>query len=151
MRGKGKKALAWDEVEVGPVATFANERADFTFRLSDLLTPRMHEGEFERLFYEIELPLAGVLATMELNGIKVATQPLEALAEEATAELERLRALCTELAQPVLRSTHQQHKQCHVWLACHCKAPCRVREVLPTELAHPLPRCHRQHQIECRI
>ena len=98
VRGKGKKALAWDEVEVGPVATFANERADFTFRLSDLLTPRMHEGEFERLFYEIELPLAGVLATMELNGIKVATQPLEALSEEATAELERLRALCTELA-----------------------------------------------------
>jgi DNA polymerase-1 len=98
VRGKGKKALTWDEVEVGPVADFANERADFTFRLSELLTPRMHEGEFERLFYDVELPLAGVLATMELNGIRVATQPLEELSVEATAELERLRTLCTELA-----------------------------------------------------
>ena len=98
VRGKGKKALTWDEVEVGPVADFANERADFTFRLSELLTPRMHEGEFERLFYDVELPLAGVLATMELNGIRVATQPLDELSVEATAELERLRARCTELA-----------------------------------------------------
>jgi len=59
VRGKGKKALTWDEVEVSAVAAYANERADFTFRLSELLTPRMHEGEFERLFYEVELPLAG--------------------------------------------------------------------------------------------
>ncbi len=98
VRGKGKKALNWDEVEVGPVAGYANERADFTFRLSELLTPRMHEGEFERLFYDIELPLAGVLGTMELNGIRVDTLPLETLSEEAVAELERLHAQCTDLA-----------------------------------------------------
>jgi DNA polymerase-1 len=98
VRGKGKKALAWDEVEVEPVAGYANERADFTFRLSELLTPRMHEGEFERLFYEVELPLAGVLATMELTGIRVDTGPLAELSEEASAELERLHARCTGLA-----------------------------------------------------
>jgi DNA polymerase-1 len=98
VRGKGKKALNWDEVEVGPVAGYANERADFTFRLSELLTPRMHEGEFERLFYDIELPLAGVLATMELNGIRVDTEPLEKLSKEASGELERLHTQCTELA-----------------------------------------------------
>jgi DNA polymerase-1 len=98
VRGKGKKALTWDEVEVDPVAGYANERADYTFRLSELLTPRMHEGEFERLFYEMELPLAGVLATMELTGIRVDTAPLSQLSEEAGAELERLHAQCTELA-----------------------------------------------------
>ncbi len=98
VRGKGKKALNWDEVEVEPVAQYANERADFTFRLSELLTPRMHEGEFERLFYDIELPLAGVLATMELTGIRVDTGLLEALSTEADAELETLHARCTELA-----------------------------------------------------
>jgi DNA polymerase-1 len=98
VRGKGQKALTWDEVEVSAVAGYANERADFTFRLSELLTPRMHEGEFERLFYEVELPLARVLATMELNGIRVEIGPLEELSEEAGAELERLRAQCTELA-----------------------------------------------------
>ncbi|MDH4282383.1 MAG: DNA polymerase, partial [Myxococcales bacterium] len=98
VRGKGKKARTWDEVEVSEVARYANERADFTFRLSDLLTPRMHEGEFQRLFYEVELPLARVLATMELNGIRVDTKPLQKLSEEADAELERLHALCTELA-----------------------------------------------------
>ncbi len=98
VRGKGKKALNWDEVEVEPVAQYANERADYTYRLSELLTPRMHEGEFERLFYDIELPLAGVLATMELNGIRVDTALLGELSSEAEAELETLHARCTELA-----------------------------------------------------
>ena len=98
VRGKGKKALTWDEVEVSAVARYANERADFTFRLSELLTPRMHEGEFERLFYEVELPLARVLATMELTGIRVDTKLLEGLSIEADAELETLHARCTELA-----------------------------------------------------
>ncbi len=98
VRGKGKKALTWDKVEVEAVAGYANERADFTYRLSELLTPRMHEGEFERLFYDIELPLAQVLATMELDGIGVDTKLLERLSEEANAELERLHARCTELA-----------------------------------------------------
>ncbi len=98
VRGKGKKALTWDEVEVEPVAQYANERADYTYRLSELLTPRMHEGEFERLFYEVELPLAGVLATMELDGIRVDADLLAELSTEADAELERLHAKCTELA-----------------------------------------------------
>ncbi|MBW2508047.1 MAG: DNA polymerase I, partial [Deltaproteobacteria bacterium] len=98
VRGKGKKALAWDEVEVEPVARYANERADYTYRLSELLTPRMHEGEFKRLFYDVELPLAGVLATMELDGIRVDTALLERLSSEAEAELEALHARCTELA-----------------------------------------------------
>jgi len=98
VRGKGKKALNWDEVEVEPVARYANERADYTYRLSELLTPRMHEGEFEPLFYDVELPLAGVLATMELNGIRVDTQLLETLSAEAETELEALHERCTELA-----------------------------------------------------
>jgi len=98
VRGKGKKALNWDEVEIETVAQYANERADFTFRLSELLTPRMHEGEFERLFYDVELPLSGVLATMELNGIRVDTDLLEALSAEADTELEKLHARSTELA-----------------------------------------------------
>jgi DNA polymerase-1 len=98
VRGKGKKALTWDQVEVDPVAQYANERSDYTFRLSELLTPRMHEGEFERLFYEVELPLAGVLATMELTGIRVDTRLLEELSEIADTELQNLHARCTELA-----------------------------------------------------
>ena len=98
VRGKGKKALNWDEVEVDAVAQYANERADYTFRLSELLTPRMHEGEFERLFYEVELPLARVLATMELTGIRVDTGLLEELSKLADTELQSLHARCTELA-----------------------------------------------------
>ena len=98
VRGRGKKALSWDQLEVEPVATYANERADYTFRLSELLTPRMHEGEFERLFYEVELPLARVLATMELNGIRVDTKLLAELSSEADVELEHLYARCTQLA-----------------------------------------------------
>ena len=96
--GKGKKAISWDAAEVSTVAAYANERADYTLRLSGLLTPRMHEGEFRRLFYEIELPLAGVLAKMERDGINVDAQLLAELSLEADAELEKLIARCTELA-----------------------------------------------------
>jgi DNA polymerase-1 len=96
--GKGKKALTWDQAEVEAAARYANERADFTFRLSQLLTPRMHEGEFQRLFYDIELPLAGVLATMELTGIRVDVALLEKLSDEAQTLLETLHARCTQLA-----------------------------------------------------
>ncbi|MGB5367382.1 MAG: DNA polymerase I [Polyangiales bacterium] len=98
VRGKGKKALNWDEIEVEAVAQYANERADYTFRLSELLTPRMHEGEFKRLFFDVELPLASVLATMELTGIRVDTGLLGELSNLAETELERLHARCTELA-----------------------------------------------------
>ncbi|MGB3051663.1 MAG: DNA polymerase I [Polyangiales bacterium] len=98
VRGKGKKALTWDELEVDAVAQYANERADYTFRLSELLAPRMHEGEFERLFYEVELPLASVLATMELTGIRVDIGLLEELSRVADIELESLHTRCTELA-----------------------------------------------------
>lgn len=96
--GKGKKALTWDQAEVEAAARYANERADYTFRLSQLLTPRMYEGEFRRLFYDIELPLAGVLATMELTGIRVDATLLERLSVEAEALLESLHAECTKLA-----------------------------------------------------
>ncbi len=96
--GKGKKALTWDQAEVDAAARYANERADFTFRLSQLLMPRMHEGEFRRLFYDIELPLAGVLATMELTGIRIDTAMLEELSREAETLLGTLHARCTELA-----------------------------------------------------
>jgi len=58
----------------------------------------MHEGEFERLFYEVELPLAGVLATMELTGIRVDSELLAELSKTADTELENLHARCTELA-----------------------------------------------------
>lgn len=98
VRGKGKKALQWDQVEIEPAAQYANERADFTFRLSELLTSRMHQGEFKRLFYDIELPLASVLATMELTGIRVDTELLARLSDEANAQLEDLHAQCTQLA-----------------------------------------------------
>ncbi len=96
--GKGKKALTWEQAEIDAAARYANERADFTFRLSQLLTPRMHEGEFHRLFYDVELPLARVLATMELNGIRVDTALLEQLSEEADVLLQELHRRCTELA-----------------------------------------------------
>ncbi len=96
--GKGKKAMDWDAAEVEPVAGYASVRADFVGRLSRLLTPRMYEGEFRRLFYEVEMPLAHVLARMEANGIRVDTELLGRLSEEAQAEIDELSARCTELA-----------------------------------------------------
>jgi DNA polymerase-1 len=96
--GKGKKAIDWDAAEVEAVSGYASVRADFLGRLSRLLSPRMYEGEFRRLFYEVEMPLAHVLARMERDGIRVDTELLGRLSEEAQTEVDELSARCTELA-----------------------------------------------------
>ncbi len=96
--GKGKAEQTWDMAEPDAVAEFANQRADFLLRLSGTLFPRMEQGEFKSLFYDIEMPLAGVLSTMEQNGIRVDVAMLEAMAADAAEQLVKLERRCTELA-----------------------------------------------------
>ena len=95
--GKGKSKQTWDLAEVGAVAEYANQRADYLFRLTDTLAPRMEQGEFKSLFYDVEMPLAAVLATMEQNGIRVDVSLLEAMGVEAAQKLAKLEAKATKI------------------------------------------------------
>ncbi len=96
--GKGKQRLTLDECEVERVAPFAAERADYALRLSRLLAPRMAESPLRELMYDLELPLAAVLATMEQTGVRIDAPFLTRLSKEAEVELARLEARCHALA-----------------------------------------------------
>ncbi len=96
--GKGKQRLTLDQVEVERAAKFAAERADYALRLSRLLAPRMAESPLRELMYELELPLASVLADMERTGVRIDADLLGRLSKEAEATLARLEARCHELA-----------------------------------------------------
>jgi DNA polymerase-1 len=96
--GKGKQRLTVDQCEVERVARFAAQHADYGFRLARLLAPRMAEPPMRELMYELEMPLADVLATMERAGVRIDVGLLTRLSKEAEAELARLEARCHALA-----------------------------------------------------
>ncbi|MEO0322088.1 MAG: DNA polymerase I [Myxococcota bacterium] len=87
-----------DEVDVPSLGDLAAKHADFVVRLTNLLRPRMEHGDFVRLFRELELPLAAVLADMERVGVRVDTEKLGAMSAAASEELAALEARCHTLA-----------------------------------------------------
>jgi DNA polymerase-1 len=68
----------------------ADERALFVHELDELLRPEIARRGFSKIYQEIELPLAGVLARMELTGIRIDHRELtrlSALMESGVAQL----------------------------------------------------------------
>jgi DNA polymerase-1 len=68
----------------------ADERASFVHELNERLRPEIERRGFGKLYEEIELPLAGVLARMEHAGIRIDTNELARLSllmETAIAQL----------------------------------------------------------------
>ena len=95
--GTGKSARGFDEVEI-PVATrYAAEDAEATFLLAELLEPRLDTDDLRRLMWEVEVPLARVLALMELTGIELDVPRLERLSEQMNGRLVELERDVEEL------------------------------------------------------
>ena len=76
----GKKNFA--EVSVAEATRYSGEDADITLRLAHRLFPRVQEEGMGTLFTEVEVPLAAVLARMELAGIRVDLDLLATLSAE---------------------------------------------------------------------
>lgn len=66
--------------------------------LRGVLTVRLGKDELQRLFSEIELPIARILAEMEELGVAIDARALEAISREFAGELSRLERECFELA-----------------------------------------------------
>jgi len=73
------------------------EEADWAGQLATLLEPEMRAAGLERVYTEIELPLAPVLAEMEAAGVKLDVAQLKRLSGQLEADLERLRRQIYEL------------------------------------------------------
>ncbi|MBW2673765.1 MAG: DNA polymerase I, partial [Deltaproteobacteria bacterium] len=69
LTGSGAKAIPFDAVSLKDAAPYACRRADFIFRLAPFLAERMEEAGLTELFDDVEMPLVGVLASMEAAGV----------------------------------------------------------------------------------
>ncbi|MBW2594681.1 MAG: DNA polymerase I [Deltaproteobacteria bacterium] len=69
LTGSGAKTIPFQAVPLEDAADYACRRADFIFRLSPLLDEKIEEAGLSDLFHGVEMPLVGVLASMEKKGV----------------------------------------------------------------------------------
>ncbi len=96
--GKGKGQLTMDRVDIAKVAEYAGEDADATWRVEEILTPRVREENLWDLYAAIERPLISILARMETLGIKVDVGRLRILSGEFAAKIKAIETQIYELA-----------------------------------------------------
>ena len=65
------KEAAFEDADIDTACGRACAEADAIFQISGKLLPQLESDCLLSLFNEIEIPLAGVLSEMELNGIKI--------------------------------------------------------------------------------
>ncbi|HTY99253.1 MAG TPA: DNA polymerase I, partial [Rhodocyclaceae bacterium] len=97
--GKGAKRISFAEVAVERAAEYSAEDADVTLRVHRALAPQLAADErLERLYRDLELPVAEVLFRMERNGILVDVFALASQSEELGRKLLALEAEAHGLA-----------------------------------------------------
>lgn len=80
--GSGKNQRTFDSVPVADATYYSCEDADYTLRLRGVLAPKLDEYGLNSLYYDIELPLIKVLASMEREGVRIDVQFLSQLSEQ---------------------------------------------------------------------
>jgi len=93
---KGQRAL--DEIEVEHATRHAAAWADVALALSEKYGPRLKTEKLDELLTGLELPLASVLADMELRGVLVDVSALGELAVQMAKELAELEKKAFEAA-----------------------------------------------------
>ncbi len=88
--GTGKKAVTFDKIEIEKASEYACEDSDVTSILSKLLFPQLKEDSADELYDSIEMPLIEVLAKMEIHGVKLDMDFLQALSDEFGTKLDGL-------------------------------------------------------------
>ncbi|MDD2284275.1 MAG: DNA polymerase I [Paludibacter sp.] len=88
--GKGKNQPDIRSVDIELLKEYAAEDADITFQLKEILEQEISSNKLEALFYDIEMPLMRVLATMEFNGVRIDAEALKQSSVILTEEMLRL-------------------------------------------------------------
>ncbi|HTS50333.1 MAG TPA: DNA polymerase I [Bryobacteraceae bacterium] len=81
--------------KLGPAA---EQHADLAFTLAERLIPEIDREGFRKIYEEIDLPLASVLARMERTGIRIEPGQLKLLSERLDSDIQRLSSEIYELA-----------------------------------------------------
>jgi len=89
--GKGKKQLTFDQIALEEAAEYAAEDAYVTLRLHQAIYPKLQQTpSLEKLYQELELPLARVLTRMEHTGVRLDTDLLFEQSQQLAQSLESL-------------------------------------------------------------
>ena len=84
-KGRGQKTMR--EVPLEDIKEYAVEDADVTLQLKHHFNPVLDQTGTRKLFEEIETPLVQVLADMEMEGIRLDTEFLQAMSAEMKEEI----------------------------------------------------------------
>lgn len=88
--GTGKSAITFNHVPIPAATRYAAEDADITFRLWELLKPRLSSDGATRIYEEVDRPLPPVIARMEQAGITVDSVALHHLSSRFAHDISRL-------------------------------------------------------------
>ena len=95
---KGKNQLSMRDVSLEKLTEYAVEDADITFQLASHFKKELSDAETLKLFNDIEIPLVKVLASMELEGIKLDTEFLKSLSTDLNSDIASLETKIYEAA-----------------------------------------------------
>jgi DNA polymerase-1 len=148
--GKGAARISFAQVAVERAAEYAAEDADVTLRVHEVLRPLLaREEKLERLYRDVELPVAGVLFRMERHGVLIDAASLVRQSDELGRRMLELEARAFEAAgQPFNLGSPKQlaeilfeRQGLPVIKRTPTKAPSTDEEVLEQlALDYPLPR-----------
>ncbi len=85
---KGHKGF--DQVSIEDAVRYSAEDADITLMAHHVLKPKLHEGGFDALFRDVEMPLVSVLVDMEMSGICVDSDRLKAISKDFERQLQAM-------------------------------------------------------------
>ncbi len=95
---KGKNQLSMRDVPLEKIKEYAAEDADITLQLKQKLAPELIDKNALELFNNIEIPLVHVLSDMEMEGIRINSDFLNAYSKELEIEIQKLEKRIIELA-----------------------------------------------------
>ena len=95
---KGKNQKSMRTVDEKIIAEYAAEDADITLQLKEIFLPKLKETGTEKLFYEIEMPLVPVLASMEAEGVKLDLEVLKKFSEKLEKEIKKIEQQIYQMA-----------------------------------------------------
>ncbi len=95
---KGKNQLNMSELDPMAIKDYAAEDADVVLQLKPKLDPLLKDNGGEKVFYEVEMPLVPVLASMEREGVNIDRNALQAYSVQLRDEMIETEKQVYELA-----------------------------------------------------
>ena len=88
--GSGKKQISFNEVEILKAKDYAAEDADVTYRLFKIFEKNLKSEKLKEIYEVFEKPFIKILASMEINGVKIDSTFLNDLSKKFELKIRNL-------------------------------------------------------------